>query len=200
MEQQTPVTPTPASQWKTSSPVEGQDVVLPSGNVARCKRLSPQAFLTSGTLPDPLSAIVKKAIHTKQGLNPKDVEKISQDPEMLASALETFDRVLEFVMVEPRVSMPPACVVVIDGEECGLYANTEVHRDTFRSGRHAYQEGPRDPNILYADIVDMDDKMFLFQWALTGAEDLTSFRAELAAAVGSLPDGEDVPGEAQQPA
>lgn len=194
------LTPTPASEWKSQVRLEGQDVQLPSGNVARCRRISPQAFLGGGHMPDPLSAIVRKAIHTNQGNNPaaleKELSKIADDPETLVSALEMFDRVLTFVMVEPQVQMPPPCDVPTPTGLCGEYANTEVHKNPHQSGMHAYHEGERDPNVLYADVVDMEDKMFLFQWALAGTGDAAKFREELDGTVESLSNSKDVQDQA----
>lgn len=179
-------TPTPVTQWKGRIEVEGSDLQLPSENVARVKQISPQAFITSGLLPDPLSNIVRKAINSKQGLKPADMKKVSDDPEMLGAALELFDRVLAFVMVEPRVSMPPTC-------ECGVYYNVDArHKDQSLPNYHEYNEQPRDPQVLYADQVAMDDKVFIFNWCLGGTRDLEKFRSEQQAVVESVSDGEDV--------
>lgn len=43
---------------------------------------------------------------------------------------------------------------------------------------HPVPEGERDPSLLYVDEVDMDDKMFIFQWAVGGTRDLESFRQQ----------------------
>lgn len=186
------LTPTAASEWKGAEAFAGQDLPLPSGNVARVKRMSPTDFLKDGSIPDPLTDIVRKAIHTKKGLNPKDLEAISDDPKQLASALEMLDRTVTRVVVQPVVQMPPACDQPVEDGICGLYANEPVHETPMRSGHHAYHEGVRDASILYADVVDLNDKMFIFQWALGGTADLAQFREELQAGVGSLQDSQDV--------
>src|SRR5688500_4581084 len=102
-------TPTPASAWKGAEAFAGYDLELPSGNVARVKRLSPTDFLKEGSIPDPLTDIIRKAIHTKKGLNPKELEVIGEDPKKLASALEMLDRTLCRIVMQPTVQMPPAC-------------------------------------------------------------------------------------------
>lgn len=178
--------PTPASQWKGKLNAAGTDLPLPSGNVARVRSLDPQAFLAQGMIPDPLSQLIRKSINNKKGLPPKELEKIADDPEKLTAALEMFDRVLVHVVLEPAVQMPPPC------EECGVYANTPQHRDQTHESYHAYREGARNGEVLYADEVDMGDKMFIFQWCLGGTKDLEKFRGEQAAIVGSLSDGEGV--------
>jgi len=40
------------------------------------------------------------------------------------------------------------------------------------------EEGDKDPELLYVDEVELDDKMFLFQAATGGTKDLERFRAE----------------------
>lgn len=167
------LTPTPATQWKGKVQVEGADVELPSGNVARVKQLSPQAFLASGLIPDPLSAIIRKAINSKQGLPPKAVEALTDDPKKLNDALELFDRVTAFVVVEPQVLMPPKCTV------CKEYFNVDArHSDNNRDDYHTYNEGPRNPDLLYVDQVDMQDKMYIFEWCLGSVKSLEPFRQQ----------------------
>lgn len=180
-----PLAPTPAASWAGGVKIEGQAVPLPSGNVALVKQISPQAFLSSGMIPNPLLSIIRKSIQDKQGMNPASMKKITEDNELLVSTLELFDRVLCHIMVEPVVEMPPPCKV------CGKYANKSQHDPGVRDS-HTYTEDARDPNILYADIVQMDDKVFLFQWALGGTADLESFREEQRQVVGDVPDSEDV--------
>jgi hypothetical protein len=179
--------PTPASAWKGKVVVAGVDLLLPSGNVARVKSMSPTAFLTQGVIPDPLSDIITKAIKSKRGMRPEQVKKMAEDPKQIDAALELFDRVLSSVMVMPAVKMPPKCT------ECGEYANIDArHTDDERDDYHAYQEGPRNPNVLYADEVDITDKIFIFQYSLTGVSDLESFRAELPRSMGGLSDEQDL--------
>lgn len=183
---------TSAKQWKGRRPKVGTDLELPSGNVALVKPLDPTDFLTSGMIPDPLSAIIHKAINSTKGLPPSALEKISNSREDLAATLEMFDRVLTHVVIKPVVEMPPACDVAVNGEPCEEYANAEVHKDTHKSGRHRYHEGPRDEETLYADEVDFQDKMFIFQWVLGGTRDLEQFRKEQAASVDAVSDVKDV--------
>jgi hypothetical protein len=187
---------TSAKQWKGKRQTSAGPLDLPSGNTALVMPLDPTAFLSADLLPNPLMAIVRKAINTQKGLPPKAMKQIADDPEMLTSALEMFDRVLVRVVVEPEIQMPPPCAVIIgegmEAKVCGEYANTDVHKDPTKSGQHAYREDERDEEVLYADQVDMADKMFIFQWCLGGTRDLEKFRREQGATVGSLSVGEDV--------
>lgn len=192
METESPtVTPTPASAWKGKTEIAGTDLLLPSGNVARVRRLSPAAFLTPGVIPDPLTEIVHKAIHDKSGLPPEKMAALSKDPEKIQASLELFDRVLAFVLVAPVAQMPPKCVhPIADGEVCNEYYNVDGrHANPLLPEYHPYQEGPRDPNVLYCDTVILEDKIFVFQFSMGGTRDLETFRAKLSSNMGDLLNG-----------
>jgi hypothetical protein len=185
------LTPTPASQWKGNN-VEGSDLLLPSGNVARVRQVSPQTFLTGGILPDPLSAIISETVRSKKGLPPEKIKEMQEDPEILSSSLELFDRVLAYVMVMPVVLMPPTCT------ECKEYYNVDDrHSNVNNPEYHSYTEGQRRTDVLYADAVDMADKVFIFKHVMTGVRDLENFRSELPASLGGLLDEQDVQHETQ---
>ena len=168
------LTPTPASEWGSKVNVAGTDLRLPTDNVARVRNLAPEAFLSSGMIPDPLFQIIQQAIQTGKGLPPSALKKLSEDKGSLVDTLLLFDKVLCYCVIEPVVKMPPTC------KECGEYF-TEKHGDD-----HRYQEGDRDPGVLYADQVVMDDKIFVFQWALGGVRDLRQFREQQAGNVEAL--------------
>lgn len=198
-----PITPTPATQWQGKVEVEGTDLPLPSGNVARVRQLGPTAFLTSGMIPDPLTSLVRQAINSKQGLPPSALNKIADDPKQLTAALEMFDRVLVFAVIMPSIEMPPACAFDVnlgvgDPKPCGEYANTDRHQKVGHPDYHKYREGDREPGTLYADQVKMDDKMFVFNWVLGGTRDLSKFREQLSGTVESLQDSKPVQGKAKR--
>jgi hypothetical protein len=183
------VAPTAASAWKTNALIE--DVELPSGNVARVRRVGPEVFLAQGLIPDSLTATVEKAVHSKRGLRPEQQKEIMDDPKQVGSALEMMDRVLCYAVVEPRVEMPPAC------EICGEYNKDDVaaHK-TGPSFTHAYVEAQRFEDVLYADVVSLDDKAFIMNYCLGGTRDLARFRRELGtsmAGLGLVQDDEDTP-------
>jgi len=173
--------PTSVSEWKGRS--SGTAINLPSGNTAMCKRVKPEAFLQSGMIPDPLSGMISKAINEKTGLPPSKMQEMGEDPKMLASTLLMMDRVLSFCVVKPSVIMPPPCSV------CNRYftgEGGETHTNATNPEYHAYQEGERREDVLYTDEVDIQDKIFIFNWALGGTSDLMSFRDELQGTVDAV--------------
>lgn len=180
--------PTPVSQWKGAVQVQGTVLRLPSDNACLVKQMSPTAFLQSGLIPDPLTAMMRKAIHTGQGLNPKDLEKIAEDPDTLADAMMMVDRVVAHCVLEPVVSMPPVC------KSCQHYFHEGKHKDDQQhlEGYHPYQEADRNPNILYADMLDMEDKMFIMQFVMGGVRELEPFRQEQGRLLESLQELEDM--------
>lgn len=184
---------TSAKDWKKQPRTGNDELTLPSGNTCRAQFLQPEAFLTSGLIPDSLSDIIAKAIRTKKGLPPQFMDDITSDPEKIKDALKMVDRVLCYVVLEPHVEMPSACGVKVQGETCGKYFNeTDAHRDSRHPDFHTYLEDAREEDILYADAVDLDDRMFIFQWAVGGTSDAESFREELNANVGGVPTRKDV--------
>lgn len=203
----TPIAATPVSAWAGATEVvEGKLLPLPSGNVARCRQVAPTTFLEGGFLPDPLTQIVRQAIQSKSGLKPQQVKEMVDDPEQLVATMQTFDRVLSYVMVEPECRLRPECVAMIlsdDGEsdvECGLPWHDPIHQVAGTPNRHVCKTGEREPNVLYVDMVTMEDKLFVFQWALGGTSDLEQFRQELGANVESLANGQGVRKQAKRSA
>ena len=181
---------TKASQWKSKNKTGEHELELPSGNTALCRPIAPEAFLTNGMIPEPMMAMVQQAINSKRGLPPAKLNEIATDPKKLASALELFDRALVYCVIEPQVEMPPVCTV----EDCGqLYTGGEgVHVDRKHKNFHKYVDAERDPDVLYADVVDLEDKQFIFQWAVGGSSDVNRFRKELATTVGTIQQGRSV--------
>jgi hypothetical protein len=66
----------------------------------------------------------------------------------LLKAMVLMDKIVSYCVIEPKVQMPPE------------------------------DDGERDPEVLYTDQIDQDDKNFIMQWAVGGTRDLDSFRKE----------------------
>lgn len=172
------VTPTEITSPDAWVSVEGRGeaeiVTLPSGNNARVRRSGPEAFLSQGLIPDTITPIIEKAIKSKKGMRPDQGKKMMEDPKQLGSLMEMMDRTLCYAVIEPRVVMPPAC------EVCGdLDTNSaEQHEKQSRDDYHPFKPLPREAGVLYADRVDLNDKMFVLQFTMGGTRDLERFRRE----------------------
>lgn len=173
--------PAPISTKKTWKRNKGEDLLLPSGNTAFVKRPGPTAFLTQGLLPDSLTPIVQDAINTGKGIKKEKMNSLTSSPEGIASMLDAMDKVLASVVMEPKVLYHRRPVVDEAGEPI------------LSDGKETFEDIPeeeRDDDLLYTDDVDLEDKMFVFNFAVGGTRDLERFREEHAAGMGDIHPGE----------
>lgn len=152
---------TDAKSWKRA--VKTHELELPSGNVCLARRPGVQAFISNGLIPNSLMEILvpllddsrKPQTDKLQDLDAK-VEALQdslfKDPQKIEDLVDTADRVAIYCVVEPVILPVPQ-----DDEG---------------------NEAPalKDPEKLYVDEVDLEDKMFIFQWATGGLSDLKPFR------------------------
>lgn len=172
---------------------DAEVIVLPSGNKAKVRRAGPEAFLSQGLIPDKLTPIVEKAIHSKKGLRPEKQKELLEDPKALGSMIEMLDRTLCYAVLDPIVVMPPACEIC---GELDIQAATQ-HSNKEMDSYHEFIEDSRRDDILYADRVDFDDKMFIMNFCIGGTRDLEQFRRETGSAMASLSDSQIVSDETE---
>lgn len=156
--------PTQPSQWRGRG---GMPLTLPSGNVALVRVPGIQHFLKAGIIPNNLRTLIMKGMAGETEFKLEDMVKNEEDLDRL---LETFDKVLLEVVVEPKVAP-----VVLDEE-----------------GKPVPFED-RDQSLIYVDEVVLEDKMFIFQFAVGGTRDLENFRDEQKAVLESIRPGAPVP-------
>lgn len=152
-----PTGPTSAKAWKSQS--AGVELQVPSGNVALVK--SPkgmQHWLTSGQIPNSLMPLVRKAISGKtKGIDVEaQLQELEDDPQAIVAMAEFMDRVVCDMVIQPRVHLVPE------------------------------NEEDRDPDLLYVDEVDMEDKAFIMNYAMGGSRDLERFRNQHDAAMAAI--------------
>lgn len=164
-----------AFKKKTSVPVE-----LPCGEWAVLKRPGMDKFLSAGFMPDALSAVVRREIEHSNGSKPTTSESLTEGMDMddVSDMMAAMDRVCAYVFVEPtcRWHMRP---VMVDG----LSTLDEKGREVLEE----IPEDERDPDQLYTDELELEDKQFVFNVAVGGSPDLTRFRAATASAVDAVP-------------
>lgn len=160
---------TDISEWKkdTTGGKAETKLQLPSGKVCLVKLVGLEPFFKQGLIPNNLLPIVADALSKGKGLSQAQTTALITDQEMIKAMLELADKVVCEVVLKPTVVMPPDDV------------------------------SERDPATLYIDEVDLQDKMFIFQFVVGGTRDLETFRSEQEAAVVTLADGEAVPAAAQ---
>jgi hypothetical protein len=140
-----------------------EDLTVPSGQLCLVRRPGVQGLMEAGILHDldMLSGIVDDQ-HVKRvaGKPPQiNTTAVMNDPEQMASVLHLVDRTVCYVVLKPNVQMTP---------------NDPTSRVK---------------GVIYTDMVDIVDKMFIFNYAVGGVRGLEPFREELAEALGSMDAG-----------
>jgi hypothetical protein len=130
---------------------------LPSGRKMKIRNPGMSAFLSAGIIPNALLPIVQEGMK-KGEINEKQLEQQAlTDPTILADVQKLADNVATFCITMPKVHPIPTTE---DGSVVGF--------------------ADRDQTKLYVDEISLEDKMFIFQYAVGGTRDLESFRKELA--------------------
>lgn len=104
-----------------------------------------------------------------EGKRPEAKDLQELDAAAISDTFRLYDIVTVACVVEPAVSMPP-----------------EDDKD-------------RDDDTLYVDEVDMEDKAFIFQWAVGGTADVEKFRQQSSSVLGALSEGEAVRDSTESP-
>lgn len=157
------VTPDRPSSVSDFKKATGHLIKLPSGQTCRARRPGMDLFVKQGMIPNSLMPMVTKALSEHKPPSQRDVGRsLDVTTELLSEMGKMYDAIAAYVITEPTVLPTPE------------------------------QESDRDPEQLYADELEFEDKMFLFNWAVGGSSDVERFRKEQASALESLQPSEDV--------
>lgn len=168
-----PVDPTAkyaANTWLSGGVGGLEDLTVPSGQLCLVRRPGVEGLMKAGVLHnvDSLSQIVnEKHLNRVKGKGKDSAPDINMsslmaDPEALDQVTHVIDRVLCYVVVQPEIHMTP----------------NDVTRRVL--------------GVVYADMVDLVDKLHIFNFVVGGTRDIERFRGGLDELVGSLEAGEDV--------
>lgn len=172
---------TSAKEWQK---VKGEELELPSGNVALVRRPGPETLLRKGVLPDAMASKITEMIRSGKGMRPEDAKEMAESPEAILDMMDAMDRVMCQVVIQPHV----------------LYHRGVKTENLDRHGRPVYRlpdkgekavdipDDDRDPEALYSDEVDFEDKSFLFNFAVGGTRDIARFRRDSRISLGDVPD------------
>lgn len=141
------------------------DLVLPSGQMVLAQRPGAEGLMAAGLLDD---LDVLAGILPTNGRKPTrklDPKALASDPKMLAQGMKLVDRITVHVVIKPELTSEP--------------------------------ENPRDKELgkIYPSSVGIEDKMFIFNWAVGGTRDLATFRQQFAESVENVAAGSDVEDE-----
>jgi hypothetical protein len=165
----------------------GVDLTVPSGATCKVKFPSPQALIGAGVLDslDSLTALVGAKLNEIDGKAQAEVvAKMAENKANIDKALSLVDRVVEFMLLEPSVIRPVLRdqtplgrgKPVLDGE------GNEV----------PLPDEDRVESQIYTDDIDLEDRMFILQFAVGGSKDLDSFRSQTAGLMGGVAAGSAV--------
>lgn len=170
--QQTPAQPIPTAEDPTSKYAPDawlsggiggmEDLQVPSGQLCLVRRPGMEGLMKAGVLHnvDTLSSLVNEKHLKRVAKGGKaqeiDIASLMDDPKALDDVLMIVDKVICHCVVKPEIHRTP----------------NDVTR--------------RQPGVVYADMVDINDKMFIFNYVVGGSSDLETFRRGLVDAVGGL--------------
>lgn len=158
--------PTSVSAWKKS--MEIPPVELPSGNYMRIKKIGLQALIKTGVMPNSLMSIAQQAISkgsdgkSAPGVDDAQLVELVNDPSKVEEITRFMDSVTIHCSQEPKIHEVPA------------------------------DEADRDPELLYVDEVEEEDKMFIFQVVTGGTTDVEAFRKETGSTMAAIRGRQDL--------
>lgn len=169
-----PNDPYAPTAWGSGGNAQGtHELEVPSGQKCLVKRPGMEALMRQGILRDvdTLTSLVDQKIAEKGGKakpgTEVDLSKMLDQPEKLDAIIHTVDRAVVACVIKPEVVMTPS------------------------------DETRRKDGVVYADMIDLIDKFFIFNYVVGGSSDLEQFRLELDESVGSLDPVQADEGEAQ---
>jgi len=169
-----------------------EDLEMPSGQLCQVRRPGLEGLMREGVLPriDKLTDLVdkkhvKRVREGKMDIGEIDIASLAVDQDQLMELLDVCDKVVEAVVVQPSVLRP------IIRDQTGKPVLDPEGKEQI------LPPGMRDPEQVYTDYVDAQDRMFIFNYAVGGSRDLESFRDEIDKLAGSVGAGENVESPAQ---
>ena len=135
-----------------------EDLQMPSGQLALVRKPGVEQLIAAGIINDldSLSAIAQGLIDKADGKSVAKPEDVLNNPERLTSMLHLIDRVVCHTVVKPTVLMPPNDITT------------------------------RAADAIYTDMIDLEDKFFIFNYVMGGTTSIAAFRKETEAAVGGV--------------
>jgi hypothetical protein len=158
-----------------------QDLILPSGATCQARRPGVQGLIAAGLLDsfDDLTSLVKtehldtkslKGIASTPKITAEDtkaaIDLLSGDQTKLHAAFLMIDRLTAYVVTQPKVWIDYRLMVDVDG------VKREENDEEFAKREAMATE----QDAIAVRLIDLDDKVFLMQWAVGGSSDLTLFR------------------------
>lgn len=171
--------------WGTSNLGKRVFLTLPSGQTCWARVIGLQGVLETGVMgeADSLSAFVgREYIRKVRGAKGRpdgeevDAAKLMKSPETLQKIVKMVDGLTPHVVVEPSI-------------KCHYEV---LNPGTDKEDTRMIPPEERAEGQVYTDMIGLEDKMFLFNFAMSAVQSAETFREESASALGDLDDGEGV--------
>lgn len=181
---------TPNNVWASATPENAEEeLTLPSGQTCRARRMSIEGVIQAGLVDqlDSLTGTVDSYTRKVKGGKgipdgtPVIDDALLKDTEALTAIIGMVDNLVPHIVVSPKV-VPHWSERVV--------GKTKV--------RKLIPVADREPGTVYTDMIGLDDKMHLFDWALGGLEAFSSFRRDSDGAVGDVASREGNRGKAKR--
>jgi hypothetical protein len=171
-----PSTNEPNNVWASNVPAgEAEELVMPSGQTCRAVKIGMEGLLAAGILTeaDSLTALVSR--HTRKVRGAKgaadgqeiDTASMIRNPDALKTILMTCDKAIPLIVESPTVL-------------CHFKTLDDGTTEKIPVNKRAK------PPTVYTDQIDLEDKMFLFTWALGSVGAMEPFRDEPTPDVGGV--------------
>lgn len=170
---------TPNNVW-ASTPAEsiGEELTLPSGQTCLAKRIGMEGLIEMGILEqvDSLTAMVEQHTRTIKKNGPQgpahtevDEKAMMADPGALKSVIGLADRAMPVIVISPVVKLH------FTEETVGKTKVTKM-----------IPAADRVEGVVYTDQINLEDKMFLFEWSSGGLKSFLGPSGEPPANVGTV--------------
>lgn len=162
-----------ATSWASE---KFSDLTVPSGQLCQVRRPGVQGLIAVGILDkvQGLTTLVgEEHVKRVKGQQKIDVQGFMKDSSKIEEAMVTIDKIVCYVVNQPSIKL--------------AYKTSPTGVATI------LLDQDREEGQIYSDMVDFEDKMFIFHFAVGGSRDLERFREERAKVVASLQDGRDIP-------
>jgi len=169
---------TPNNVWASNAVTNAQpeELTMPSGQTCAGRKVTVEGMIKTGMLAsvDGLTAMVEKytrKVRGGKGVPDGEVidESIIRDAEALESLMMMVDQMIPHIVVSPVVHLHFTIQTV---------GKTKVTKLIPAEDRQAGR--------IYTDQIELDDKMWLFNWAVGGLAAFSSFRGETRGDVGGV--------------
>lgn len=181
---------TPNNVWSSATP-EGaeEELTLPSGQTCRARRMSIEGVIQTGLLDevDSLTATVDQYTRKVKGGKgvPDGTVVVSDD---LVKDVDALGKIMTMVdSLVPHIVVSPPVLAHWTEQTVG---KTKVRKKIKPEDRQPTWNPKTKTGVIYTDMIGLDDKMHLFDWALGGLEAFSSFRDGSSGNVGDVADGE----------